>query len=52
MFTVAWYKRAVYQFVQSRGREVGSRRRLRAKPRRAGSTVAAVDAGVPAGQAK
>jgi hypothetical protein len=24
MFAVAWYKRAVYQFVQSRGREVGS----------------------------
>jgi hypothetical protein len=24
MSTVAWYKRAVYQFVQSRGCEVGS----------------------------
>jgi hypothetical protein len=24
MFTAAWYKRAVYQFVQSRGVPVGS----------------------------
>ncbi len=42
MSTAAWYKRAVYQFVQSRGCRGGGSGRLRAERKRAGSAAAAV----------